>query len=183
MGHIGTFGPWSRASESRMRPTAPGHYLLMWGNDMDLKNYEFRNQPWFDIDTFETFQQAIPMKTLVVHCFDPRAVEIPQAVASYLGDEVYPGENVLDDAGNRIGHTRTLFSFVNGGGRAAQALEGVAMMEYLFRVQNVAVVHHSFCGLTSMTPDHIVNFFHDHHHADLTDGFDRESWTIPDYNE
>jgi carbonic anhydrase len=36
------------------------------------------------------------MKTLVVHCVDPRAVEIPQAVAEYFGDEVYPGEIILD---------------------------------------------------------------------------------------
>ena len=30
------------------------------------------------------------MKTLVIHCFDPRAAEIPQKVAEYFGDEVYP---------------------------------------------------------------------------------------------
>jgi len=29
------------------------------------------------------------MKTLVIFCFDPRATEIPQAVAGYFGDEVY----------------------------------------------------------------------------------------------
>jgi hypothetical protein len=54
-----------------------------------FSNYEYRKQPGFDMNTFEGASQAIPMKTLVIHCFDPRAVEIPQAVAEYFGDEVY----------------------------------------------------------------------------------------------
>ena len=53
--------------------------------------YEYRTQPGFDQTTFEGASQAIPMKTLVIHCFDPRAAEIPQKVAEYFGDEVYPG--------------------------------------------------------------------------------------------
>jgi hypothetical protein len=44
------------------------------------------------MNTFEGANQAIPMKTLVIYCLDPRAAEIPQAVAEYFGDEVYPGE-------------------------------------------------------------------------------------------
>ena len=48
------------------------------------------------MNTFEGANQAIPMKTLVIHCFDPPAAEIPQAVAEHFGDEVYPGENILD---------------------------------------------------------------------------------------
>ena len=58
--------------------------------------YEYRKQSGFDMNAFKGANQAIPMKTLVIHCFDPRAAEIPQAVAAYLGDEVYPGENILD---------------------------------------------------------------------------------------
>jgi carbonic anhydrase len=42
--------------------------------------YEYRKLPGFDMNTFEGANQAIPMKTLVIHCFDPRAAEIPQAV-------------------------------------------------------------------------------------------------------
>ncbi len=55
--------------------------------------YEYRKQPGFDMNAFEGVgaYRAIPMKTLVIHCFDPRAAEIPQAVAAYFGDEVYPG--------------------------------------------------------------------------------------------
>jgi len=45
---------------------------------------------------FEGANQAIPMKTLVIHCFDPRAAEIPEKLAEYFGDEVYPGENIYN---------------------------------------------------------------------------------------
>ncbi|MEM5341312.1 hypothetical protein [Paraburkholderia azotifigens] len=83
--------------------------------------FEFRTQPWFDPawfdqSNFQGFSHFIPMKTIVIHCFDPRASEIPQAVADYFEDEVYPGENILDEAGNRIGNTRTLFAVSNAGG-------------------------------------------------------------------
>jgi hypothetical protein len=55
----------------------------------EFSRYEYRKQPGFDMNTFEGANQAIPMKTLVIHCVDPRAADIPQAVATYLGDEVY----------------------------------------------------------------------------------------------
>ena len=35
--------------------------------------YEYRKQPGFDMNTFEGANQAIPMKTLVIYCVDPRA--------------------------------------------------------------------------------------------------------------
>ncbi|MFM0003718.1 histidine kinase dimerization/phospho-acceptor domain-containing protein [Paraburkholderia dipogonis] len=64
-----------------------------------FSDYEYRKQPGFDMNTFKGANQSIPMKTVVIHCFDPRAVEIPQAVAEYFGDEVCPGdETVLSDA-------------------------------------------------------------------------------------
>src|ERR1700683_2652320 len=91
-----------------------------------FSDYEYRRQPGFDMNTFEGANQAIPMKTLVIHCFDPRAVEIPQAVAEHFGDEVYPGEIITDENGTRVGSTRTLFAATNAGGRAALALESVA---------------------------------------------------------
>lgn len=148
-----------------------------------FSEYQFRNQPWFDQENFEGWNQAIPMKTLVIHCFDPRAAEIPQKVAEYFGDEVYPGENVLDEAGNRVGNTRTLFAEANGGGRTASALLSVAMMEYLFNVQKVVVVHHSFCGLMSFTPKLFYEEFHDHYHVDVSKMFDQESLVILDYEK
>jgi len=145
--------------------------------------YEYRNQPGFDMSTFEGARQAIPMKTLVIHCFDPRAAEIPRAVADHFGDEVYPGENILDKNGNRVGSTRTLFAETNAGGRAAFALESVAAMDYIFDVQNVVVVHHSFCGTTTLTPELLIEEFRDHHHADISTMFDRDSLAIMDFEK
>jgi carbonic anhydrase len=133
------------------------------------------------MNTFEGANQAIPMKTLAIYCFDPRAAEIPQAVAEYFGDEVYPGENILDESGNRVGHTRTLFTETNAGGRAAFALESVASMDYIFSVQNVVVIHHSFCGTTTLTPELLIEKFHDHYHADITTMFDHDSLAIMDF--
>jgi len=148
-----------------------------------FSDYEYRNLPGFDMKTFEGANQAIPMKTLVIHCLDPRAVEIPQAVADYFGDEVYPGEIITDENGTRVGSTRTLFAATNAGGRAAFALASVAAMDYLFDVQKVVVVHHSFCGTTTLTPELIVEEFHDHHHADISKLFDHDSLAIMDFEE
>src|SRR6202041_3545597 len=150
---------------------------------INFRNYEYRKQPGFDMNAFEGANRAIPMKTLVIHCFDPRAAEIPQAVARYFGNEVYPGENILDEAGNRVGHTRTLFTETNAGGRAAFALESVAAMDYIFSVQNVVVVHRSFCGTTTLTPELLIEEFHDHYHADITTMFDHDSLAIMDFEE
>ncbi|MEX3978378.1 carbonic anhydrase [Paraburkholderia sp. EG287A] len=148
-----------------------------------FSEYEYRNLPGFDMKTFGCANQAIPMKTLVIHCFDPRAVEIPQAVADYFGDEVYPGEIITDENGTRVGSTRTLFAATNAGGRAAFALQSVAAMDYLFHVKNVVVVHHSFCGTTTLTPDLMVEEYHDHHHADISTSFDHDSLAIMDFEE
>jgi carbonic anhydrase len=146
-------------------------------------DYEYRNQPGFDMNTFDGANQAIPMKTLVIHCVDPRAVEIPQAVAKFLGDEVYLGEIITDENGARVGSTQTLFVATNAGGRAAFALETVAAMDYIFDVKNVVVVHHSFCGTTTLTPELIVEEFHDHHHADISTMFDHDSLAIMDFEK
>ncbi|TYL84708.1 carbonic anhydrase [Bradyrhizobium cytisi] len=150
--------------------------------------FEFRTQPWFeaswfDRSNFKGFSHFIPMKTIVIHCFDPRASEIPKAVADHFGDEVYPGENILDEHGNRIGNTRTLFVVSNAGGRALSALQSVATMDYLFQVQKVVVVHHSFCGATAFLPETLVADFHDHHHADISKMFEHDSLAITDYEK
>ena len=148
-----------------------------------FSGYEYRKQPGFDMNTFEGANQNIPMKTLVIHCVDPRAADIPKAVAEYLGDEVYPGENVIDENGTKVGSTRTLFAATNAGGRAAFALECVAAMDYIFHVKNVAVVHHSFCGTTTLTPELMVEKFHNHYHTNISTLFDHDSLAIMDFEE
>jgi carbonic anhydrase len=150
--------------------------------------FEFRTQDWFDPawfdrSNFRGFSQFIPMKTIVIHCFDPRAAEIPQAVADHFGDEVYPGENILNEDGYRMGNTRTLFAVSNAGGRAVSALQSVATMDYLFQLKKVVVVHHSFCGASAFTPDALVDDFRDHHHVDISTMFERDSLAIPNFEE
>jgi carbonic anhydrase len=149
----------------------------------DYSEFETRRQPWFEESNFNSFNFAIPMKTLEIYCLDPRASDIPQAVAGRFGDEVYPGEVILNEAGNRVGSTRTLFTVTNAGGRAAPALMSVAEMDYLFQVQNVVVVHHSFCGTTAFTPEILFDKFHDHNHADISTLFDHDSLAITDYEK
>ncbi len=149
----------------------------------NFSQFEFRTQPWFDQSNFQGFNQFIPMKTMVIHCFDPRASEIPQAVADHLGDEVFPGKNILDKDGNRVGSTRTLFSVSNAGGRAFSALQSVATMDYLFHVQNVVVVHHSFCGATGFMPSQLLAHFHKHHHADIASLVEPGSLAITDFEQ
>jgi len=148
-----------------------------------FSEFEFRTQAWFDQAKFQGFNQVIPMKTMVIHCFDPRATEIPQAVAKYFGDEIYPGENILDEGGNRVGSTRTLFVLCNAGGRALGALQSIATMDYLFHYERVAVVHHSFCGATALTPEILINKFREEYHADISNMFDHDSLSIPHFEE
>jgi carbonic anhydrase len=145
--------------------------------------FETRTQPWFDESKFDGFNFAIPMKTLVIYCVDPRASDVPEAVAKYFGDEVYPGEMLLDEAGNRVGSTCTIFTVTNGGGRAASALMTIAEMDFLFHVQKVVVVNHSFCGTSSYMPESVFKKFHDHYHADISTLFDQDSVAIPDFEK
>jgi hypothetical protein len=44
-------------------------------------------------------------------------------------------------------------------------------------------LHHSFCGTTTLTPELIVEEFHDHHHADISTLFDHDSLAIMDFEE
>jgi carbonic anhydrase len=148
-----------------------------------FSDYVYRKLPGFDMNSFEGANQAIPMKTLVIHCLDPRGVDIPRAIAEYLGDEVYPGEIITDEHGTRVGSTATLFVATNAGGRAAFALQSVAAMDYIFHVKNVAVVHHSFCGTTTLTPDLMIEKFRDHYHTDISKLFDHDSLAIMDFEE
>jgi len=87
---------------------------------------------------------------------------------------------LLDEAGNRLGSTRTLFNVTKGGGRPSSALMTVAEMDHLFHVQNVVVVHYSFCGTSSYTPESIFKKFHDNYDADISTLFDQNSVAIPD---
>jgi carbonic anhydrase len=146
--------------------------------------FVYRDQPWFDENKFSGFDQAIPIKSIVIHCFDPRVADIPKVVAAHFGDEVYPGETVLDENGARVGSTQTLFVVTNAGGRAVGALESVAAMNYLFNnLERVIVVHHSFCGTTAVNPDRFIEKFHDQFHTDISHLWDKEDLAIMDFDK
>jgi carbonic anhydrase len=142
-----------------------------------FSDYEYRKQPGFDMNTFEGANQAIPMKTLVIHCLDQRPSPSILEMRS-TQEKSSPTKMAIE-----LGSTRTLFVSTNAGGRAASALECVAAMDYIFDVKNVVVVHHSFCGTTTLTPELIVEEFHDHHHADISTLFDHDSLAIMDFEE
>jgi carbonic anhydrase len=149
----------------------------------NFNDFQFRKQSWYDASTIrDLIPTFILMKTIVVYCFDPRASEIPMKVAEHFG-EIYPGENIIDEHGSRVGHTATLFTVSNAGGRAVAALQSVSTMEFLFRMQNVVVVHHSFCGATAFTADGIIDAFHHDHGADISKSYDHDSLCIEDYEK
>jgi carbonic anhydrase len=144
--------------------------------------YAFSASPLFDeAQTREAFSHAVPLKTLVIYCYDPRATEIPQAVARLLGDEVFPGQVMLDESGNRVASSTTMFPVIVAGGRAIDALRSITVAQHLFGIQNIVVVHHSYCGATSFTADGIVDAYKHEHNIDISELYERGSICIENY--
>jgi carbonic anhydrase len=144
--------------------------------------FAFSANPAYDeAATREAFAKAVPLKTLVIYCYDPRAVGIPDAVAKALGGEVYPGDIIADAAGNRVASSTTIFPVVVAGGRAVDALRSITVAQHLFGLKNIAVVHHSHCGATSFTADGIIAAYRHEHHADISQLYARPNICITDY--
>lgn len=133
--------------------------------------------------TREAFSHAVPLKTIVIYCYDPRAAEIPHAVAGLFGEEVFPGQILLDGSGNRVASTTTIFPVIVAGGRAIDALRSITVAQHLFGLQNIVVVHHSHCGATTFTADGIIDAYQREHHTDISTLYDRGSICIEDYEE
>src|SRR5215472_12704542 len=113
---------------------------------MDLNTYAFSKQPGFvETELRKLFKQAVPLRTVVIYCYDPRAVNIPRAVAKTMAAEVYPGEIVTDEAGKKVASTTTILPVVVAGGRAADALRSITVAQHLFGIENIVVVHHTYC--------------------------------------
>ena len=147
----------------------------------DFDAYAFSRQPDYDeASVRQEFAKAVPLRTIVVYCFDPRATGIPAAVAEEFGD-VYPGEIVTDDAGNKIASTANVFDVVVAGGRATDALRSVTVAQHLFGIENVVVVHHTHCGATSYTADGIIDAYRHEHGSEISELYERESVSISDY--
>jgi len=149
----------------------------------DFSKYVFSAQPGYDeARTRREFAKLMPLRTIVVYCFDPRAVGIPEAVAKEFG-EVYPGGVVTDDDGNEIGADTTLLTVVVAGGRAMDALRSVTVGQHLLGVENVVVVHHTHCGATSYTVDGIVEAFRHEHGSNIFGLYPVESVAIADHRD
>ncbi len=143
--------------------------------------YAFSRQPGYDEPIFrKEFAKAMPLRTVVVYCSDPRVVDIPAAVAKELG-EVYPGEIITDAQGNKVATTTSLFEVVVAGGRAIDALRSVTVAQHLFGIKNVVIVHHTNCGATSFTTDGIIDAYKHEHDADISAIYERESISISDF--
>jgi carbonic anhydrase len=144
--------------------------------------FAFNARPLFnEAATRKAFARAVPLKTVVIYCYDPRAVEIPAAVARLFGDEVFPGEVIRDAAGNRVASSATIFPVIVAGGRASDALRSVTIAQHLFGIENIVVVHHSHCGGTTFTADGIIDAYRHEHDADISQLYPRESICIADY--
>ena len=148
----------------------------------NFDRYAFSASPSFnEAETREAFSRAVPLKTLVIYCYDPRAAEIPQAVAELFGDEVFPGQVILDASGNCVASSTTMFPIVVAGGRAIDALRSITVAQHLFGIQNIVVVHHSHCGATTFTAEGIIDAYKHEHHTDISDLYERGSICIEDY--
>jgi len=147
----------------------------------DFYAYAFSRKPGYDeTETRKAFAQAVPLRTVVIYCYDPRATRIPAIVAKEFG-ETFPGDIITGDKGKRVASTATLFEVVVAGGRAVDALRSVTVAQHLFGIENIVVVHHTHCGATSFTPDGIIEAFKHEHGADIADLYPRDSIAIHDY--
>jgi carbonic anhydrase len=147
-----------------------------------FSEYVFSAQAGFDeAATRAAFAHAIPLKTLVIYCLDPRVREIPEAVARFLGGQVYPGEVVTNEHGQRVGSTTEVATVAVAAGRAIDALRSVTVLEHLFGVETVVVVHHSNCGATSYSAGGIVEAFRKENGADISAAYDHGSVCIDDF--
>ncbi|MFE3830426.1 carbonic anhydrase [Streptomyces sp. NPDC059092] len=131
----------------------------------------------------EIITSSIPVRTIAIYCFDPRAADAAQAVSDHFGDEIYPGDLILDEAGRKTGSTATVFPLIVGGGRATDALRSITVSQHLFGIERVAVVHHSFCGATSFTAEGITAAWKHEHHADISSLYDWDGISITDFEK
>jgi carbonic anhydrase len=147
-------------------------------------------QPNFDErKTRSEFRRVIPnLKTVVVHCFDPRVTGgIPPAVAKALPGQVYPGEVfefVGEDGKKKIGSNTTIFPVVVAGGRASgSAQRSISIACHLFDIDNVAIVHHTDCGGTHFTPEGFLETFKEEFGQDITDLWDADGISLENFTQ
>lgn len=126
------------------------------------------------------FKNAVDLHTLVISCLDPRTTEVPAMIAREFGD-TYPGEVIRDTSGNKVASTTNVFCVTNPGGRAIGELRSITTLSHVFGLRNVVVVHHTFCGVTSFTPDGLIGAWEREHHADISHIHANEDLSIDDF--
>jgi len=155
----------------------------MTAQTLNFDAYAFSKRDDYDeAATRAEFAKAVPLTTVVVYCYDPRATGIPDAVAREFG-ETFPGDILLSDTGDKAASTASVFEVVVAGGRAYDALRSITVAQHLFGIENVVIVHHSHCGATSFTADGIVEAYRHEHGTDISDVYPRASICISDYTE
>jgi carbonic anhydrase len=122
-----------------------------------------------DFDEVETrlkFRSRFPnLTTVVVNCFDPRAVGTFAAVAREVPGSIYPGEILRE--GDDVISTSTIFPIINAGGHAQpDGMRSIAIAKYFFDIKNVIVVHHSMCGAFTFTPEGFYRNFKEEYGKD-----------------
>ena len=145
----------------------------------ELDRFVYSQLPGYEeAATRAAFAGAVPLRTIVIYCYDPRAAAIPAELAKLWPDETYPGELVLDDHGHKVGSTASIFPIVVAGGRAADALRSITIGHHLFGLQKVVVVHHTNCGTSSFTAHGLLDAYRTEQGSDLSDTYDSESLAI-----
>ena len=148
----------------------------------EFDEYVYSLTPGYNEQNVRTaFKNAVPLRTIVMFCYDPRAAQIPFVLARVWPDEIYPGELVFDKAGNKVGSTATIFPIVVAGGRAIDALRSITIGHHLFGVQNIVVAHHTFCGTTSFTADGLIDAFQAEQGTDISTAYEKDSLAIHDF--
>ncbi|MGK2866541.1 MAG: hypothetical protein ACSLFA_07840 [Mycobacterium sp.] len=151
----------------------------MTTNPTALDRYVYSQQPGYDeMTTRAAFAGAVPLRTVVIYCYDPRAAHIPVELAKLWTDETYPGDLILDDHGHKVGSTATIFPIVVAGGRATDALRSITIGHHLFGLQNIVVVHHTNCGTSSFTPHGLLEAYRTEQGSDLSDTYGSDSLAI-----
>ena len=147
-------------------------------------------QPNFnDREIRSEFRKVIPnLKTVVVHCFDPRVTGgIPTAVAKALPGQIYPGEvfEFVGEGGKKnMGSNTTIFPVVVAGGRAsASAQLSISIACHLFDIDNVVIVHHTDCGGTHFTPESFFETFKEEFGQDITDLWDADDVSLENFTQ
>lgn len=145
----------------------------------DLDRFVYSATPGYvESDVRKAFHDAVPLRTVVTYCYDPRAAEIPFQLAKFLTGEVYPGDVAYDRDGKKAGSTSTIFPVVVAGGRAVDALRSITIAHHLFGLERVVVVHHTNCGTSSFTSQGLLDAYKLEQGIDIDGVYESQSLAI-----